>query len=704
MVIFRLALAFLPLCGASAVAKGPSKPEQIESRFLHLRSGPVREWSSFPETADAQRLELSFSATKNAGEVTLRLRQQDVKQPWFVILNDTKVGELARDENDLVLYLPVPPGLLTDGDNRLVIEASPPRVAADSDDIRVGQIELVSRPRSDALSEATVELQVHDAATGGLLPCRITIVDDQGSMHSMSAESTNNLAVRPGVVYAATGRARFGLPAGKYTIYAGRGFEWSVAQVRVTLQPGDVLQKVMAIRREVPTEGYVACDPHVHTLTHSGHGDATLTERMFTLAGEGIELPIATDHNVHVDYRDAVERAGVARYFTPVIGNEVTTSVGHFNVFPVGPRDRPPEHSGKSWPEVFAAINRLPNKSVVVLNHARDLHSGFRPFGPDHFNAVAGEQFDGWPIAFNAMEVVNSGAVQTDPLQLFHDWMAMLNGGHVVTPIGSSDSHDVARFIVGQGRTYVRAADEDSARIDVEAAFTALRQGRVMVSYGLLAELTANGEARSGDLCHVEDELEIEVRVLGPHWASADRVRLFANGCLVRDELITKPSSELPPGVKWHARWKTAVPKHDQHLVAIATGPGINEPFWPMAKPYQPTSPEWSAQAIGCSGAVWIDGDGDARRTHANEYAGRAIQAAEGDKQRLIESLGSYDQAIATQAAHHLFRAGEALESQAWTTALLTAPLHVREGFQQDMVTIGRTRRSEEVQRRPSPK
>ena len=53
----------------------------------------------------------------------------------------------------------------------------------------------------------------------------------------------------------------------------------------------------LAIRREVATPGLVACDTHVHTLTNSGHGDATIAERVVTLAGEGIELPIATDHN-----------------------------------------------------------------------------------------------------------------------------------------------------------------------------------------------------------------------------------------------------------------------------------------------------------------------------------------------------------------------------------------------------------------------
>ena len=84
------------------------------------------------------------------------------------------------------------------------------------------------------------------------------------------------------------------LPAGEYTVYAGRGFEYSLASQAIAVSVGKQAHLAMAIRREVPTEGYVACDTHVHTLTHSGHGDATVEERMITLAAEGIELPIAT--------------------------------------------------------------------------------------------------------------------------------------------------------------------------------------------------------------------------------------------------------------------------------------------------------------------------------------------------------------------------------------------------------------------------
>ena len=92
------------------------------------------------------------------------------------------------------------------------------------------------------------------------------------------------------------------------------------------------------------------------------------------------------------------------------------------------------------------------------------------------------------------MEVVNSGAVMTDALALPRDWMGMLNRGLALTPVGSSDSHDVSRYIVGQGRTYVRCDDRDPGSIDVTQAVESIRRGRTMVSYGLLAEIDVDGK------------------------------------------------------------------------------------------------------------------------------------------------------------------------------------------------------------------
>src|SRR5262249_45678526 len=151
------------------------------------------------------------------------------------------------------------------------------------------------------------------------------------------------------------------------------------------------------------TRGYVSCDTHIHTLTHSGHGDATTDERVLTIAGEGIQLPIATEHNVQVDYHAAAVKQGVRDYFTPVVGNEVTTAVGHFCIFPAPAGEKIPDPKAKDWKALSASIAAQTGAKVIILNHPRDLHSGFRPLGPEHHNALTGENLDGWRLPANAI-------------------------------------------------------------------------------------------------------------------------------------------------------------------------------------------------------------------------------------------------------------------------------------------------------------
>ena len=156
--------------------------------------------------------------------------------------------------------------------------------------------------------------------------------------------------------------------------------------------------------------------------------------------------------------------------------------------------------------------------------------------------------------------MINSGATQSDALELCRDWMALLNRGLSITPVGSSDSHDVARHFVGQGRTYIRCDDRDPGNIDVDAAVNNFVQGRVMVSYGLLSEIKVGGKYGPGELARCPDgEIDVSIRVLGPHWATASTIRLYANGIMIRDQRIESASTrELPSGVKWHGRCSKA--------------------------------------------------------------------------------------------------------------------------------------------------
>src|SRR5262249_52765184 len=222
------------------------------------------------------------------------------------------------------------------------------------------------------------------------------------------------------------------------------------------------------------------------------------------------------------------------------------------------------------------------------LNHPRDLHAGFRPFGPARHLALTGEDLDGWELRANAVEVVNSGAQQTDVLRLVRDWLGLLNRGLAVAPVGSSDSHDVSRYIVGQGRTYVRCRADRPGAIDVREAVEAFVQGRVLVSCGLLADITVNGRYGPGDLAPATDPVRVAVRVLGPAWVQAARVELDASGTRVRAARIPEGRKA---GVQWEGVWELPRPRHDTFLVAVASGPGVRALYWPIARPYQPTSP-----------------------------------------------------------------------------------------------------------------
>jgi hypothetical protein len=661
----------------AVAAPAYAKPTVLDAKLHHLRAGAEREWTDFPAQAEGPSLSLTFQAERNAAEWTLRLRQQDVKQTWRVLLNSKELAKLPPDENDQVLYLPVPAGALVPGENKLVVEP----VGKVPDDIRVGEIILDDRPRAEALSEATVEITVHDGTCRdkpAATPCRLTIVNDRGALVTTSAASGERLAARPGVIYTADGTANFGLPVGEYTIYAGRGFAYGINSVKVSLKAGDAARKTLTIRRDVGLDGWASCDTHVHTLTYSGHGDCAAEERVITLAGEGVELPIITDHNKQIDLNSVAVKFGVRAYFTPVVGNEVTTNVGHFNIFPARAGGPVPDFQGKDWATVFKSISERTGAKVVILNHPRDKHSGFRPFGPEHHLALTGGNLDGWELKANAMEVVNSGAQQTDVMRPLHDWMGLLNRGVQLTPVGASDSHDVSRFIVGQGRTYVRCKNDNPGKIDVDEAVKNFAEGRVMVSCGLLAEITVNGKYGPGDLVPAKGDVKVSVRVLGPAWTSADRVELYANGHLIRQALIDHVAKD---SVKWSGEWTLPRFKHDVHLVAVASGPGVTAPYWPIAKPYQPTSTAVNRRVLGASGAVWLDADGDGKRTSARGYAERLLKDAGGEWAKLVPALADYDEAVCAQAAALLQAKGVSVRDDKVREAAKAAGEHAIRAF-----------------------
>ena len=622
---------------------------EVDPDLHHLRTTETREWSEFPPTADQKELRVQFKAEKNQTEYALQVRQVNVKQSWSIHLNNTHLTNLHLNENDITGYFPIPAGDLKDGGNELVIY----QTNQETDDVLVGEIKLHRQPLDSILNKGSIRIEVKDRDSDRFLPSRITIVNENNSLQTFGASSNKTIAVRPGVIYTGNGSATLSLPEGNYTIYGGRGMEYGIdsTQVTVTLK-NQTFERTLFIRQQVDTKGYISTDTHIHTFTHSRHGDATAEERMLTIAGEGIELPIATEHNQHVDYSDAASQMNVRNYFTPVIGNEVTTSLGHFNVFPAEKGAAPPETQINDWSTLFGDIYDTPDVSVVILNHGRDVHANYTPLDIENFNALTGEFHKDLEPQFNAMEVINSGAHQSDMMQLFRDWFAILNRGYNVTPVAGSDSHDVTRYILGQARTFIQYPDKTPSNINSEEAADQIIEGKVNVGMGLFTEISVNGEYSPGHLVPIRDSINVYVKVQGPDWVDANVVELYRNGEKIRSQKI-EPKNLA--GTKWEGNWTLEKYDHDSFLVAIARGPGIKKPYWPIARPYQPDSKEWSPTVIGASGAVWLDEDGNGEKNSAYDYARDLVNSSEGSFQKLLEQLEGFDQAVIIQSAGIFF-------------------------------------------------
>lgn len=668
-------LLCIPFClilfGQAALAD----QTMLTSDMHHLRSGTTREWSDFPETSEGPKLTANFRVSADARPQTLGLRRVDIKEKWQIAINGRKLVDLFSDENDMYEVYSIPSDYLVDGDNTIVVEATSDKI----DDVRVGEIWIDTRSKDEILNECTLDLKAFDEEFDPIA-CRFTILKNNQSLAAIGDDSDRMTAIRSGVVYSGKGSAKVGLMPGKYTVYCGRGFEYSLGQLQINLAAGEKLVDKFFLRRQVDTTGYVACDTHVHTFEVSRHGDASLEERMLTLAGEGIEVAVATDHNIFVDYTPIQAELGLQKYFKPIIGNEVTTKFGHFNAFAGSSAATLPDQNAPDWRALTQSIHETAALQYVIINHPRDLHSNFRPFGPENMIAATGRRLDGRVLEVDAMELINSAALQSDPMVLFHDWMTQVNRGNRLSAVGSSDSHEVSMKIVGQGRTYIRVNDTNPAALAWPDILAAMYGGKMLVSLGLFMELRVEGKHSSGDFySHEDDVIDAELMLRAPHWAEAEYVELYANGVLV--EKI--PAYKLPlAGSSFIPIVRFKRPAHDVQLVAIARGHSDAGLAWPIAKPYQPTSPDWKPYLFASSGIVRVDCDGDGKWTSANHYASAIVDRSNGDLAAAINELKDYDITTATFFAEEWSLKHGSLREESARTIWQAADKRISDGIQ----------------------
>ncbi len=396
------------------------------------------------------------------------------------------------------------------------------------------------------------------------------------------------------VIYAAREGSRL-LGVGRYRVTVTRGFEYTAREVDVTVAQRKGARVDVDLERVVDTHGWIAADLHLHAAP-SPDAPTRLEDRVLSLVAGGVEVGVATDHNVVTDYAPVIKRLGLDKWVTSIIGDEITTKgtlYGHFNLFPLALGGTPVPFE-RTTPRAIVDASRAATPAdrpkVLQLNHPRMGDIGY-------FDILGFDPKDvaGWqartPLAelgFDAIEVFNGDHyAQLDQVErCLRDWFALLDAGKRMTATGNSDSHKLAYHEAGVPWNYVQIANDDPAKLDERAFVDAVRKGRVVVSSGPFVRLTAN-KKEIGDSVSAGD-VDIAVRVDAPPWVDVDRVEIVGRGGAILQTWGVK-SSTTPK--RLDVRTKLALKRGDW-IIAIARG---TKPMTflhrPGAKPFAFTNP-----------------------------------------------------------------------------------------------------------------
>ncbi len=619
----------------AATALVPTRVQELlllDAGYHHLGNDETPEWAEAAATPEGVRLDLDFESTANAGEWTLLLEQRSINNPCRVLLDGEPLLTLARGDDLVERVYALPAGSLSAGAHTLTFVSDEP-----ADDIVIGKVRIDPRPRRDVLELELVRLVVTDTQ-GNPIPARVSFANEAGERPPV--EDVDGLvAVRPGVAYVNNGVREVLVRRGRWSAFASRGMEWSVDEQAFQLESSG-LELRFSLERQVHTHGFVAADTHIHTLTFSGHGDSSVQERMLTLAGEGVELAISTDHNHNTDYRPYQAELEQNAHFTPIVGNEVSTPVGHFNAFPLDPEDEVPDASLREFPAIVSEI-RAHGAQVVILNHPRWPSIADGPFGVARLDPWSGARSTfSEPFSFDAMELVNATDQQDDPLLLFRDWFALLNRGERIVAVGSSDSHTVG-VPVGQGRTYVMSSTDNPTMISIDEVCANIAQGRSSIGMGIFCDARVDEDYRMGDLAPVRrGAVDVTVHVRAAAWVEPSALHLFVNGER-RDGiegLATLMEASRRSGQLEQLEFEFRVPiERDSWVVAVVLGEAVEGPFWHPLNDY----------TLAATNPIWLDADGDGVCSSPRDQARALFASIDGDPARVAELFARCDQAVA---------------------------------------------------------
>lgn len=460
------------------------------------------------------------------------------------------------------------------------------------------------------------QLNAIDLRMGGSGEVSYRIVDQNGqpSPARISVYRDDRFVKR---LYTATGNGDFKLPPGNYQIGISRGFEYSIAEMSLAVTAGITTPLNASLEHMIDTQGFMSFDAHVHA-DPSPDSYVKEADRIRTAAATGLEVVVATDHEIITDLAPAVREAGAEAFVATVMGQEVTAGIpNHTIAYPLQhdpnslmPNGKPRRQfvawHGLDIAQIFAEEARR-GAQVRTLAHPRsdylNLIQWDRIAGAPGMTDPTRLGFDAdaqlWSWDFEAMEYMN-GPSAVFSSGLFEDWMSFLNHGHRITATGASDVHGFE--LPGMPRNYFPASSDRPGAFRENELVSAVQNGRLLVSTGAFARIAVNDTSTMGDtLTDTDGRVDLSLQVQALPQIDVEHVRVYVN-C---DEVARYEATQAVGSVvKLDGHWELPLPANeDAHIVVQGFG----------RLPFPRELPQFDATEVPrfVTNPVYVDGDGD---------------------------------------------------------------------------------------------
>ena len=415
------------------------------------------------------------------------------------------------------------------------------------------------------------------------------------------------------------------IPYGRYKVVAWRGIEYERFEGEVDLSAGrGTVALAIALERAWTPHGVLAADLHVHAHA-SNDSRMPNPQRVIAQVAAGVQVVGLSDHNVNGDLEAEIAELGLGPVIASIASDELTSEQLHVGVYPVqiargapfagGPGDEAVRHADAQ--QLFDLAHAMPGHPIVQLNHPR-------------FRVTAlydGTRWDGvawpppFPLGFDAVEVLAGySAFNVAGDRRFddsvRDFYTLLDHGHLIAPLGNSDTHDLNWVLDGSTRSYVYVDDPRVAPFDEAGFVAAIRGRRVVATSGPWLDVEAAARQGAtptvgpGQTLRARGSAWLDVTVSQARFVHVERIRITV-GTATGPALIQ--TVDVPASVRsFHWAGAVAVGERDTWIGVTADG---DTPL-PLEQTGTYQKDKWNHPGVtpfALAGPILIDADGDGR-------------------------------------------------------------------------------------------